>query len=74
MALTLFEVFEASSDDGGVGDFADDAEFPSAFWTGLEVESEHSVESSQPGQRRGGRFARGLSLLRAGAVMAGRRR
>ena len=71
MALALFDVFEDSSDYGGVGDFAEHTKLCATIRTSFEVDTERPIESGHPRQRRGGGIARVLTLLGAGAALAG---
>jgi len=71
VALTLFDVFEDSNDDGGGGDFADHTKLSPTFWTSFDVDAERPLESGHPRQRRGGRVTRVLTLRGTGAALAG---
>ncbi len=65
MALGLFEVFEDALDGMGLGELANDPEFPGASGTGRDVDIEHPVEAGHPTHRRAGRTAGVVTFLSA---------
>jgi hypothetical protein len=72
MALLYFDMLEDAGDGIGLGHFANDTKFPATFWTGRELDTEHTLEPGHPSHRHGGRFACILAWLSArGRSIAG---
>ncbi len=58
-------MLENAGDCLGIRDFANHTEFPAAFRTHTQIDTEHPVEPGHPGHGRRGRYARVLALLGA---------